>query len=232
MRKHKIYKISPAIYMGIVILSGCSNRNNNLTKPIDSPNKVISHEEATPIPITVTPAPVLNDLSPNKPEENDELTPIQEETSTEEVNEHLCSENEEVLFSFAIANSKKTASICISTNQQDAYIVYRFGTKDKIELVYPENTENSWDAFTYSYYMRGGGAGNEGLDLNYLEFENGGYVYKLYEEYSSESKETRVGILVTNRETGEETVIEGDSNSRTGSLIDLRDNDRINIIPQ
>jgi hypothetical protein len=35
--------------------------------------------------------------------------------------------------------------------------------------------------FTYSYYLRGGAEDNEGLDLNYLDYENGGYQYEIYE---------------------------------------------------
>jgi hypothetical protein len=77
------------------------------------------------------------------------------------------------LFSFKLASSPKTLSVCVSKTQPD-YIVYRFGTKDKIKLEFPENKADSWSKFTYSYYLRGGGAENEGMDLNYLSFENGG----------------------------------------------------------
>lgn len=157
-----------------------------------------------------------------------ELSRVTQDTN---VDSNLCGENEEVLFSFKVANSNKVASMVISKNQQE-YITYRYGTKEEIELEYPIDTENSWDVFTYSYYLRGGGIGNEGLDLNYLSFDNGGYTYQIYEEYSSESDKPSIGIKVTNKETNEVTDIQGDSNSMKGTLISLRDNTKINIISQ
>lgn len=160
-----------------------------------------------------------------------ELTPTPSATSEDSTNKnvdhYLCSEDEELLFSFQIADSNKSASICTSKNQQE-YIIYRYGTKDKVELEYPEKTEASWDLFTYSYCLRGGGKENEGLDLNYLSFENGGYTYEIYDEYSAVDDKHIVGIKVTNQETNEETDILGDSDSMKGSLISLRDNAKIN----
>ena len=145
------------------------------------------------------------------------------------LDDNLCNEKEDLLFSFKIANSNQTASICISKDEQE-YIIYRFGTKDKIELEYPIETEKSWSLFTYSYYLRAGGIDNEGLDLNYLSFEHDGYSYEIYDEYSAESDKSVVGIKITNQDTKEETNNLGDSDSIIGSLISLRDNTKIKII--
>jgi hypothetical protein len=146
--------------------------------------------------------------------------------------ENLCTDNEEVLFSFKLENSPKTLSVCISKIQPD-YIVYRFGTADKIELEFPDNKEDSWSKFTYSYYLRGGGTGNEGMDLNYLSFENGGYKYEIYEEFTTEDNMTNVGVRITDKATdkatNKETDIKGLSNSAEGSLISLRENKKIKI---
>jgi len=68
--------------------------------------------------------------------------------------------------------------------------------------------------------------------LNYLDFENGEFRYEIYEEYDSESNGTTIGITVTNLKTGEKTDIQGVGNSIKGSLIDLRNNDKMNIIIQ
>lgn len=152
-------------------------------------------------------------------------------TQDANVDSYLCGDDEEVLFSFKVTNSNKVASMVISKNQQE-YITYRYGTKEAIELEYPIDTENSWEVFTYSYYLRGGGIGNEGLDLNYLSFDNSGYTYQIYEEYSSESDKPSIGIKVTNQETNEVTDIQGDSDSIKGSLVSLRENTKINIISQ
>ena len=80
---------------------------------------------------------------------------------------YLCKEIEDVLLSFQIADSNKFDPICFSKNQQD-YIIYRYGTKDKIELEHPLKTESSWKDFTYSYYI----------------------------EYSSEGKKLLIGIII------------------------------------
>lgn len=103
----------------------------------------------------------------------------------------------------------------------------RFGTIDKVELEYPEKKADSWRKFTYSYYLRGGGAGNEGLDLNYLTFENGGYEYQVYQEYTAKDNVTNVGVTITNKSTRKETNIKGLSDSVEGSLINLRENEKI-----
>ena len=61
--------------------------------------------------------------------------------------DQLCTADENVLFSFQAKNSQKVASICESKDQ--SYIVYRYGTKDNIELEYPEVKTNSLGYFTY-----------------------------------------------------------------------------------
>ncbi|WP_372999156.1 hypothetical protein [Lutispora sp.] len=160
----------------------------------------------------------------NNPNKTLSLSP--ETDSKNEDRENLCTDNEELLFSFMLANSPKTLSVCISKTQPD-YIVYRLGKKDKVELEFPENKANSWSEFSYSYYLRGGGAGNEGMDLNYLTFENGGYEYQIYQEYTAKDNMTNVGIRITEKATNEESEIKGLSNSIEGSLINLRDNKKI-----
>ncbi|MBO8173346.1 MAG: hypothetical protein H0Z33_15865 [Bacillaceae bacterium] len=149
--------------------------------------------------------------------------------SKKEYRENLCVDHEKVLLSFKLADTPKTLSVCISKTQPD-YIVYRFGTKDKIELEFPENKVDSWSKFTYSYYLRGGGQGNEGMDLNYLTFENGRYEYQIYEEYIARDNMTYAGIKITDKQaTNKVTEIKGLSHSVEGSLIILRDNKKIKI---
>jgi hypothetical protein len=156
------------------------------------------------------------------------ISPSADINSKKEYRENLCSDNEEVLFGFKLANSPKTLSVCVSKTQPD-YIVYRFGPKDKVELEFPENKANSWSKFTFSYYLRGGGAGNEGMDLNYLSFENGGYEYQIYQEYTAKDNVTNVGVKITDKATNKEADIKGLRNSIEGSLINLRENKKIKI---
>lgn len=142
--------------------------------------------------------------------------------------ENLCAENEEVLFYFKVTQSAKALAICTSTNQPD-YIVYRYGTREKIELEFPASKVESWQQFTYSYYLRGGGPGNEGLDLNYLRFGNGGYKYEVYQVYSAADDAMQVGVRITDKATNKRTEIKGVSESMKGSLAVLRENTKIRI---
>lgn len=140
-----------------------------------------------------------------------------------EYSENLCAYNEDVLLSFKIANSSKVLSVCISKSQPD-YIVYRFGTKNKIEFEYPSNKDNSWSEFTYSYNLSEGG-----LDLNYLTFINDGFQYKIYQEHNAKDHVTEVGIKIKDNTTNKETNIKGVGNDIVGSLINLRYNYKIKM---
>ncbi len=77
--------------------------------------------------------------------------------------------NETVIFSFNTQNGKV---LTVNKDKENKYIIYRFGTKDKVEFEYPNKLESSWTNFKYSYYLRGGGVQNEAMDMNSLEFVN------------------------------------------------------------
>ncbi len=143
-------------------------------------------------------------------------------------NENLCADDEDVLFSFKTDSSDKKLSVCLSKKPLD-YIVYRFGTKEKIEFEFPENKADSWSKFAYSFYLRGGGKQNDGLDLNYLSFENGEFEYKIYQEYSAIDSIEKVGVRVIEKRTNKETDIKGSSNTIKGTLISLRGNNKIKV---
>jgi hypothetical protein len=132
-----------------------------------------------------------------------------------------CYSNEDLVISFDIRNSSKSLIVCVSA--QADYIVYRFGMKNHVELEYPEDKTNSWTNFTYNYYLRGGGPGNEGLDLNSLSFTNNGFKYEVYENYSAVDDKTDIGVKITDPNTNKETDLNGVLSSKSGSLISLRD---------
>ncbi len=136
----------------------------------------------------------------------------------------LVEKGETEIFRFK-TNGGKTAVICKGENE--SYLIYRFGTNSNVELQYPaELNESSWQLFTYSYYYRGGGKENAGLDLNYLTFTNNGYTYKLYQEYSAEDNSENAGIIVTDKDM-KETDIKAVKKSVKGSLIDLRYTEKV-----
>jgi hypothetical protein len=133
--------------------------------------------------------------------------------------------NEIEIFSFETDKGKKL-SIC--KDKADKYIVYRFGTKKKVELEYPSvKNKQSWEKFTFSSYFRGGGEENDGMDLNSLKFTNGGYEYEIYDDYTAEGEKTTVGVVVKQLSNKKEVKIEGNPKTRKGSLVNLRDNELI-----
>jgi hypothetical protein len=136
-------------------------------------------------------------------------------------------QGESTIIAFQMADSSKYVSVCQSQSLENSYIVYRFGTSSKVELEYPKDLSNSWNEFESSYYFRGGGASNEGLDLNYIRFTSGSWEYVVYQEYSAESSTTSVGIRLTRLKDGKKYDLHGKPDTLQGSLVPLRDNDRI-----
>jgi hypothetical protein len=134
--------------------------------------------------------------------------------------------NENEVFSFTTQNGKR---VVLAKDKANAYIVYRFGTTDSVEFEYPEKNKDSWKKFKYSFYLRGGGAQNEGMDLNYLYFINKGYKYTIYDCYYSVENKTKTGITVTNLKTSKTVDINGLEKTRKGTMIDFRDNNLVEI---
>lgn len=134
--------------------------------------------------------------------------------------------NEILIYSFETTNGKK---LVLAKDMTNKYIIYRFGTKNKIEFEFPEKNKDSWKKFKYSFYFRGGGIQNEGMDLNYITFSNQEYDYIIYDTYYSINKISSVGIKISNKITKKTIDIGGEINSRKGSLIDFRTNELIEI---
>jgi hypothetical protein len=106
----------------------------------------------------------------------------------------LCQKNEQIVFNFQ-TNNKKTVSIC--SEKKDKYLVYRFGSKAKIELQYPEILDkNSWQKFELYSYFRGGGVQNAGVDEKHLSFISNGVKYNIYDEYTAETNQTDTGVRI------------------------------------
>lgn len=134
--------------------------------------------------------------------------------------------NETVIFSFKIANGKK---VTLNKDKNNQYIIYRFGTNNKIEWEFPGRAKDSWQSFTYSFYLRGGGIQNEAMDLNYFYFTNKGFKYVLYHTYVAVGGKQRIGVKVINLITHKTIDIKGKIKTRKGSLIDFRDNGLVTI---
>jgi len=137
--------------------------------------------------------------------------------------------NEELIYSFKIQSGK---IMSLSKNNTNEYLVYRFGTKDKVELEYPDKTKDSWTKFKYSYYFRGGGVANEGLDLNYLNFVYNNFRYVIFDTYSASNNSQKIGIKVTDLSSNKTTILRGINKTQKGSLLEFRDNELVETIEE
>jgi len=134
--------------------------------------------------------------------------------------DYLCADNEDILIGFKMENSSKILTVCIEKN--DGYIVYRYGTKENIELEFPQNKADSWAHFTYE--MGWGKVYNS----YFLTFNNGGYSYSVYhglefDDYQN-FREISCSISITNIATEKNTGLKGVPESIIGGLVDLPDN--------
>ncbi len=123
--------------------------------------------------------------------------------------------NEKLLFSFVTERSK---TLQLTLDTVNNIMIYRFGRKAETELEIRDDLNDSIPVFTYSFYYRGGGQSNSGLDLNYITFINGGYKYVIYSEYSAEEDDTSIGIRVTDLNEGITKDISGNYTTLIGSL--------------
>lgn len=132
--------------------------------------------------------------------------------------------NEELIFQFQTQKGKLAYLVKDRANR---YIMYRYGTPGKIELEYPSSTAGSWKQFTYSYWFRGGGIRNEGIDLNYVTFVNGNFTYVLFHTYFARGERLSAGIRVIETKTGRKTILRAIPKTVKGTLVNFRDNDLI-----
>lgn len=137
--------------------------------------------------------------------------------------------NEECVFSFKTKNGK---TMMLAKEKNNKYLIYRYGTENKIELEFPIKDSQNWNKFTYNYYFRGGGKQNAGLDIDNLKFENNGYKYIIYAVYSAGDEENEesynIGILIYNKKN-KTTRIEGITETEVGNLHQFRTNELVKI---
>ena len=95
-------------------------------------------------------------------------------TASAHARESLCSKDEQIAFSCRVGN--KLASLCASADlsKTTGYVQYRYGRKDKVELVFPESKAHP------RAYFRWGVNGYSGGGTDYFRFSNKGYDYVVY----------------------------------------------------
>ena len=142
---------------------------------------------------------------------------IESSTRVQEVSSFILP-NEVLVLSF---KTKKNKLLFVCRDKDNKYLVYRFGSKTKVELQFPEKLDkSSFKKFDYSSYLRPGGVENLGMALDYLSFTNSGYRYVISKTYASESvgNENEIGIRIIHLKTEKETKIEGDFDTFEGGF--------------
>ena len=141
--------------------------------------------------------------------------------------------NEEIVYCFETKNGK---TMMLAKEKTDGYLVYRFGTKNKIDFEFPTKTNDSWNQFRFSYYFRGGGKKNAGTDLNELFFVNGDFKYVIYSSYyagdDEEPESYDIGVRVVDLKNDKMTVISGKPKTEKGTLAKFRSNGLVEIAEQ
>ncbi|RPJ03722.1 MAG: hypothetical protein EHM28_14755 [Spirochaetaceae bacterium] len=133
-------------------------------------------------------------------------------------------QGELLVFSFKIANSTKHVTIVDTANS----IIYRYGTPGKVELEFPKNPDNLKKYFTFTWYSRPDmGGTNAGLDEYTLSFENNGYRYEIQYSHYYPDNATSVGIRISDPAGKQIADLAGDSKTISGSLLSLRDDERL-----
>lgn len=127
--------------------------------------------------------------------------------------------DEVVIYSFNLKSNQKTAVLCRQKNNK--YLIYRFGTKDKVELQYPAIPDiNSWKLFKYEGYSRGGGKANDAEEIHSVEFFNAGVTYNMDDGWNA-NHGSYAEILI---KTGKKPIdLIGDPHSKVGTIGSLRD---------
>jgi hypothetical protein len=138
----------------------------------------------------------------------------------------LLLKNETIIFSFQTRSGKQAV---VAKDTANAYIVYRFGTNNKKDFEFPVDHKTSWTQFKCSFYLRGGGIQNEGMDLNYLYFDHNSFRYVIYDSYFARGNSSTIGIKVFDLKTKKMTEIKGIYKTRKGTLTDFKDNNLVKV---
>ena len=115
---------------------------------------------------------------------SEEVSAQKKSKTTPVTTKTLCRANEQTIWSCAVKNKNKTASVCASKDlaEDRGYVQYRFGTAAKLEFEFPKERADSPKKFKYSRYTR------PLVTMLTLSFENNGVVYEIHDDDNSEEK--------------------------------------------
>ena len=137
------------------------------------------------------------------------------------LSERLARRNEEIIFSIAIDNSRRYATLCADKNS--AYIVFRLGTVKTVEAEVIDYLGERKDIFNYSHYSRGWYALNPELamQLNHFCFEDEDRIYHIFDCWCGEDDIHALGIATKDQMSGATEIHYAVDGSLIGSLLPI-----------
>jgi hypothetical protein len=133
-------------------------------------------------------------------------------------------ENEVVLLSFETEQGK---SIGLYLDKLEDALFCKLETDQTVDLQYPEKVKKNKNAFTYSYYFRGGGSANEGLELNFVYFIVNDIKYILYETSHYSELKKCIGLKVINLNSTQTDNYKAKDGTVNGTLVSLRESNLV-----
>lgn len=136
----------------------------------------------------------------------------------------LVQDDELVLYTMEIEGSSKRMTVALDKNAK--YIVYRFGKNGTVDL---EMKQTSKESAKVQYY-REDNYGFSRFFLKHIEFSNGDYTYRIFNNSIESTKTVHpngTGILVINVVTGKQTLLKGKPETVKG---DLQDFEKVSFI--
>jgi hypothetical protein len=125
----------------------------------------------------------------------------------------LCNADEAAVFSCSIGT--KIVSLCATSDltETTGSLYYRFGTNDRIEMVFPENKSHPKTNFMRGGMMYSGGGGD------FVRFQRGAYTYTVYSEFGKGWEREGVtvrkdGRLISSRRCQTPALVAGEGWSR------------------
>lgn len=109
---------------------------------------------------------------------------------------YLMKENENLIFTMEIEKNNKTLTVAV--DHYIRYLVYRFGTPEKIELEILQNRDDPGNRVTY-YEEKNDGFTR--FHYKQLTFKTGSYEYVVFNNYDENGKLDGDGVLIKNLST-------------------------------
>lgn len=112
----------------------------------------------------------------------------------------LCSADEKVIFNCSVKNNDSFVSLCASQklSNTSGYIQFRFGTTDKIGVIYPTTKIKTQNSFAYEEAQDS----DSGSDLEVLTFKAKGYEYGISRFLNDPDVGDAAGMVVTQIKNG------------------------------